>query len=116
MNIVEHFKRWDIQISGAILLAGGYVFLLLHHTFFMCSFLAMAGMVDLYLIYVAKDKTISHYCRSMVGYKKNTILWLVLMAVILIIRGWDVCGITTIGLLINHITLNDDEEIVPKKQ
>lgn len=110
-SIIEKIKQqWDkykVQMIGAVLLVIAFVLAVLNKAVEAWIVLVSVGILDLCLIYIWKDITISRWIRGLTGSKVDTVIMLGLVALCWWLKGEAIALWFLLGLLNNHLFEKD---------
>ena len=86
-KIKAHWEMYPVQMVGAGLLLIAFMCGMLHLTWPAWGFLAAVGVIDLYLIFIIKTKTVSWVIQKLTGRKVGMVILFSLIPLV-----WWRCG------------------------
>ena len=95
--------RNKYQTCGAILLLVTFATALAGFVWIPWVLLCTVGLIDLYLIYIRKETTITKWVRSLWGRRIDNIVMLSLIGLIWWLKGEGIALWFLLGLLNNHL-------------
>lgn len=93
---------------GAILLIVAFVLAVTNHIWPAWIVLIIVGLIDLYLIYVKKEITITKWIRSLTPHRIDNIIMLGLVGLCWWLKGPQIALWFLFGLLNNHLFERND--------
>jgi hypothetical protein len=97
----------NLQLTGACLLIASFVMAFLNMIMFAWITLACVGLLDLYLIYIAKVIRITDWIRALWGHAIDNVVMIGLVVLVWWLKGETIALWFLLGLLNNHLFEKD---------
>lgn len=95
-------SNMSIQRVGAVLLVTAFVAALMHYMPVALTVLIVTGIIDIWLIYIVGDKSISYYIRSLLPRFVDYMIMFGTVGVVILMQGWFTAIWFVLGLLSSH--------------
>ena len=104
-------KTWGahaVRVIGAFALIAAFVWALVGVVSFAWITLIIVGLIDLYLIYIVKEITISRWIRQLCGHRMDNVIMIGLCVAVWFWKGETLALWFVLGLLNNHFFERND--------
>ncbi len=91
-----------MQELGSLLLVLAFIAALEHCICGAAVLLSLVGVIDLYLIFVAKEKTVSYFIRSLFPPYVDYVVMVLIAGIVFMLCNWEINVWFVLGILSNH--------------